>query len=907
MDEPIYLSYGDDQVEQQAFLEQAANQVYNYVERQPWTKKRKDLFMKAYSDIMSKEVTGANNNTGIWRVSHRGEIDLDSKSKKERQMYEEAAYFIQQQMSSLAKAKTEKEEKLPVFDNSYFTTQFNQYIGNNEFGGQKDWINSWNNLDPEERHIRGTNVRTERLANLLDNYSKTLEEGKYNFENSPFQDLNDFKTKLNNAVSSLRDGTWNQQDIDALNQIGINPETYFSTGENTPVQLPNGQVITRKQYNQLEDEQIAQVEAVKEKERKEKLAAEQLAQRKKLAAQAANRYKKYRFIGAGLNGKLPQVDNVYDYINKLASKPSLNGNEQSELVGIFKAAERNGGLQNLSKEELARFDSRYTSNPSRLKKINEVNGFYWDSVGKRVIQPFMDNSEGFDLQRIVDENNPSSKAYKERASVNMDVPIKDIPGLSPEMTKEIWATGLDIVSVLDPEALSGSALAIEAARLRDQANPNRSAFEKWLDYGTGSLGGVQVFGDLMLTGKAGYNIYRLGKLINGSTKIAGAIGTAFALKGVPEAKDSIMKLVTNPRSMTPRDVQNISYGFMAYMGLRGFAKARNKQTIEKASSNSTTKEYYLRLSKDGKTHDITIDKSVADEINQSHSYFSKKSTENKKILENSKVKEAVEKYVEKYNEAHPDSKINLEGASVENSSLFGVSTRNNAVKSRDVKNPDAPEYEPIGTTYGPGYLRPWQQRVWSEHPEPGKGIFERIKEFWSPEPVAKKRKEVPEVNKEEGKAESSEGKSEASKEGKKTWEEISKGGSKWKMSSEAKEIKKILKGEHSKNNLSEEAFKVGDFSFEANKFPNSEAGTLDISVGGKTTTISFKNQDNLKAQVLKFLKDNKIKVSLPDGKKKVDMKETAKLLRELKARGIFKRGGTIDKQRIQRYKQFIKK
>jgi len=40
-------------------------------------------------------------------------------------MYEEAAYFIQQQMSSLAKAKTEKEEKLPVFDNSYFTTQFN--------------------------------------------------------------------------------------------------------------------------------------------------------------------------------------------------------------------------------------------------------------------------------------------------------------------------------------------------------------------------------------------------------------------------------------------------------------------------------------------------------------------------------------------------------------------------------------------------------------------------------------------------------------------------------------------------------------------------------------------------------------------------------------------------------------
>jgi hypothetical protein len=37
------------------------------------------------------------------------------------------------------------------------------------------------------------------------------------------------------------------------------------------------------------------------------------------------------------------------------------------------------------------------------------------------------------------------------------------------------------------------------------------------------------------------------------------------------------------------------------------------------------------------------------------------------------------------------------------------------------------------------------------------------------------------------------------------------------------------------------------------------------------------------------------------------MKKMGEVIRGLKAKGVFKQGGTIDKQKIQKYKEFIKK
>jgi len=64
-------------------------------------------------------------------------------SRKEQEMYGEAAYFLQQQMSriptkaSLTEKENEKKSKLPLFDNKYFTSNFENHISK-LFGG-RDW------------------------------------------------------------------------------------------------------------------------------------------------------------------------------------------------------------------------------------------------------------------------------------------------------------------------------------------------------------------------------------------------------------------------------------------------------------------------------------------------------------------------------------------------------------------------------------------------------------------------------------------------------------------------------------------------------------------------------------------------------------------------------------------------
>ena len=161
-----YLNYGDQQIEQQALLNNLSDNVHKYVQSQPWSNKKKEKFMSAYQDIMSRGLTGASNSTGEWRIGVGG-APLQSMDKKDREMYEEAAYFIQQQMSKLP-TKTSLEEKeetkkseLPVFDNNAFITDFRKHISNDK-GGQPFVIDDeWNNLDKpsEVEKLRNTTVQ----------------------------------------------------------------------------------------------------------------------------------------------------------------------------------------------------------------------------------------------------------------------------------------------------------------------------------------------------------------------------------------------------------------------------------------------------------------------------------------------------------------------------------------------------------------------------------------------------------------------------------------------------------------------------------------------------------------------------------------------------------------------------
>jgi hypothetical protein len=51
--------------------------------------------MSAYSDIINRGIQGASSKTGQWTINVGGDtLNLDELSKKDREMYQEAAYFI---------------------------------------------------------------------------------------------------------------------------------------------------------------------------------------------------------------------------------------------------------------------------------------------------------------------------------------------------------------------------------------------------------------------------------------------------------------------------------------------------------------------------------------------------------------------------------------------------------------------------------------------------------------------------------------------------------------------------------------------------------------------------------------------------------------------------------------------
>lgn len=366
--EPVYLNYGADQIDQQAFLDAAANNVQQYVNNQTWSAKRKQKFLNAYSDIMSKGIIGANNKTGQWAVDLNSNIDLESMDRKDQEMYHEAAYYILQQMKGITpKAKEEEKKKsdLPAFNNDYFTEQFQGYIGNQLFGGRNwDRNTDWNVLDEADKYgIRGTDNRAEKLASMLEGYRDSLKEEDLNFEGSPFTDLNDFKTKVNNAIDQLRNKTWNQGDIDALNQIGINPETYMSTGANDTVTVGD-QTMTRQQAKEFYEKQEA-----------DKLAAEQKnAQTKALAQQQANAGVLTPINGINAVEAINQAPAYAEYLGRTYGVGQQGFNAiNTAIQGLIEKGYNNGkggGLTNAEKKQLGNLLYYVRQNNPNYQKSN---------------------------------------------------------------------------------------------------------------------------------------------------------------------------------------------------------------------------------------------------------------------------------------------------------------------------------------------------------------------------------------------------------------------------------------------------------------------------------------------------------------------------------------------------------
>ena len=900
-DNITYIPYGQDEISQQDLQTALANDLPNFVSQYKWLQKPKnqEKFLKAYDDIM-KGFTGATNEGGRWKINTNTVINTDSMSPKDREIYEHAAYYIQQQMAKMtpkAKAEETKKENLDKFN---FQESFGKQLLN-LYGGRKeifeDSEQGWNSLDARGADgFRGTKERRRVMAEQLKLYKQDLEGKDYNFEGTSFKDKQDALNKLQTAIDAL--GTDEEtDDLPAFSALGLNYRNFFSNGGNEELILEDGTKTTYQEYNQAQ---------------KKKLADEAKAKAELAKQQRANQYDGYKYFNV-LNGTPLNQDSAATIITKLKNNQQLDGNDISGLSWIFKNAMKIGGLENLSKEELAKMP-RYAGTPTRLKKISGVEGIYYDTVGNKFIRPYKNTQQsGVTLQTILDQNSPEAIAKRKQEAeqkVQNNYLNSTEGGFTPAEQREVAALLFDLGAAVDPEGVSSAAISQIASRIRDY---NRAADpEGWtwgdtgwatLDHGLGLLSLIPVAGGWV---KGAWAASKLGKYIpkmEKAIRLAGRAGSTYAMAdNAPGALNTLNK-IKNGEDLSLKDYQDLAYFFIGGLGhhqlnrsnrtARSAMKARGIETSNsilnkagitrtKPKVNTTETTPTLKVKKTGedgkvKTKEIPIKK------------------EQQEVLRNTKPSEVDTKAKELLGSEIP------EGYKVEtntgwrarvqnyakgfigrsNSEIFGTSQ----TSQRDLKIKSNEEFEQYLSEHNNNWFKKFvngsnrdirkYDRYLGNSNESGLVSSASGEES----PHARKPLEQGEIKKsnhiEELPNRNSDRETTYRKEVMKRYKDVMSG----KFSN--KEMENIKEG-----------IKIGNENVRVYNTKDAHGNSL-ISVFTSKGTQRFKSQEEAKKFIASLVKEQRNNIT--SGKiTKENVKEIGKVLQELKRKGWLKQGGTLN-------------
>lgn len=616
--EIIYIPYGDQQMEQAPFMRAIADNVQDYVNQQTWSSKRKQKFLDAYSDIVSKGITGASNNSGQWAVDLSGNLDLESKSKKDQEMYHEAAYYILQQMKGIPTKQSQAEEEeakkkdLQLYDNSWHQKAFTRYIGNNMFGGRNwDYTKDWDVLDERDKKtgILGTSGRMAKLADMLEGYSNSLEEGKYNFEGTAFRDLADLKGRIGNTVASLRNGVFDQSVKDSLNAIGLNWRDYLHDGSDDTIQLQDGTTITRGEYLEALQQQEADAAAAKAAQEKQDALAKQKANAGVLnlvsgihaveARSAAPAYADYlaNQYGVGQEG----YNNINTAIQGLIEKGRTSGlttKEKKQLGNLLYYVRTNN--PNYQKSNITDQEWKELSAHKNLGSQNRA-GFVrlpWQTSDGRYTFAddkgnlyFLKPKNQQKLASVPITRSAAYNQYKQNFLKNTNTTAANEAylkqqGFTNADIAELGGIAADIASIIDPEPFSAAGLGLAAAGARNYARtqqPKKWTFGDYVtqafDYVTGAIGAIPILGDAALATKTAKNVAKWGKRIMTIPAIWDMASHA------PGATTAIQKAI-NGENLTVEDWRNLG------SFVRGLTATRNITVQNRAGRKALEKRGY---------------------------------------------------------------------------------------------------------------------------------------------------------------------------------------------------------------------------------------------------------------------------------------------------------------------------
>ena len=606
-----YLNYGDQQIEQEALLKNMADQVVSYVNRQPWTKKRKEKFMSAYSDIINHGILGASPSSGQWMVNVGGDQEyFDNMSEKDKEIYQNAAYFIQQQMSKMPVKEAEKKTALT---NENFIKGFNTYVNDTisggrplVFGGEND---GWNYLD--ERQKNGLRLRTNRaakLAELLTGYRQSLDLNNYSFEGSPFKDVNDLDTRIQKAVHALTETPDNiNDDTETLTALGIQPSLWFNNGSGdfSGKYDKNGNKLTYADLANLKNQQ--------------QQAAAQATQQ-----QAAANPLIFIKSNPKMSGKTPQeLKTKYQDSNTLKqviqgySQRNLNNltpDEQSEIHGIYKYLAKDPVSSEVLKE-LQKSKNYAGAAPNRFRMISGIDNYVWDNYSNQVIQ--LQNKDLYDYNQQSNKDLfQGIKTNKEKLEERKKTTIGDNGGLTDDMKADLTAMGLDLVSAGTAFIPGYGTLASAITGISSTVSgavADRMRGESWgSTLGTAGFGlSMDILGLIPGAG-VGAKAAKIAKVVSKGAKWIGPIlGGMAALAYGPGAISAYNKMISGKTSeISAEELRDFTYAIRA-IAAGGIRKAGTTYQGNREIARALTTDIKSGKNKGKKIAELSIGKQSA--------------------------------------------------------------------------------------------------------------------------------------------------------------------------------------------------------------------------------------------------------------------------------------------------------
>ena len=922
-----YLNYGDQQIEQQALLNNLANDVQNYVQNQPWSRKRKEKFMSAYSDLMNRGIIGASNNSGQWMLDVNGpDIQFDTMDKKDKEMYQEAAYYIRQQMSKLptrTSQEQQQQKELPTFE---FNNSFKAHVNKTFNGGQPLQIggssDQWNYLDERDPNtgIRGRKNRADKLAGLLKSYRKELGDGsKYNFEGSPYKDITDFDSRLNKAITALETYDNPNDDREALQAIGLNSADWLNDGSGDTTTY-NGQQVTYGQLNQLKQ--------AEEKAKKEELEKNRL--HLSISPIAMNGQDLIA-LGKKYNGN---TNALLSKMNEYSQRglENLSGEELSELVGTFKYGHRTSIDEDLFNRIKSSSQMFKNSKIQDFQKVNGIEGAVWHVPTGRLIgyqtaeqqqmaaNQFNDFLKGYSAeeQDLLRRANAGKRqmftpTFNEDGSIDWINTAKNggIDGARLSALVEDIGAGVAAFIPMYGTAISAG-LSLDALKqelLADVADPSVS----WGEVGTNVILnaaftalGLFPGGKLFRAGKWGRTLARMAPSLIGIGISSGAFASLMEDESFRQSWGKIADgKVTD---LTVEDGKNIIKGVSSVVGiLQGGVGTYNAYKYRNAGKQAATKV---------KTQTVKTNKG--------------------EIPVNDEQVKGLNEAVQKGGKDEANKYLNKEVKNDENAGLVleqelpsatSAKIRSHAfnplrgITKPTVKVQRTYETPSLSTSVQQNLARLQQQNL---DAKAGKGTYRYIPKWV--------RENVPTdydlLTKKLGTSRTDSstepnssffpnkniGKNEITPLKPYNPIDIRKPVYENKnldpFSAEAKAYRDILKGHFSKNPLQDnKSITIGDYIFQVTK---QKDGTWSIQATNKSMTDNhvqhnLKSQKEIQEYMSKVVQQIRKNNSSSKSGNRMSMENVGKLLKEFKAKGWLKQGGRIDKQRIQRYKNFINK